>query len=70
MAKMVKGQLHVTAADLDKFTKDHGLDKPLAPGEYRVTDRNGVTRTHNMAKDLQALENMMKSMGMGHLLRK
>lgn len=70
MAKMVKGQLHVTASDLDKFTKDHGLDQPLAPGDYRVTDRNGVTRTYNMKRDLQALENMMKSMGVGHLLSK
>ena len=63
MAKMVKGQLRVTATDLDKFVKDHGLDKPRKPDEFSFTDRNGVTRVHNMADDLKKLDQMMKMFG-------
>lgn len=63
MAKMVKGQLQVTSADLDKFVKDHGWDKPLQPGEFSFTDRNGVTQVRNMADDLKKLDQIMKMFG-------
>ena len=64
MAKVVNGQLHVTAADLKKFKKDHGWDKPLAPGFSRFTDRNGITKEYNLADETKKMVNFFNQMGL------
>ena len=63
MAKMVKGKLQVSSADLDKLVKDHGLDKPLKPGKMQFVDRNGNTRVFDLDAETKKLDQFMKMFG-------
>jgi hypothetical protein len=62
MAKMVKGVLQVSTADLDKFVKDHG--GPVAPGMTRVIDKNGNVADMDFASQAQNMMNMFQNMGL------
>lgn len=57
---MTKPKIAVTEQSLDKFVKDHGLDKPLKPGELHVINRNGETSTFNLAEEVKKLEAFLR----------
>jgi hypothetical protein len=51
----------VTEAALKQFEKDHGLDRPLKPGEMHVIHRNGAHSIFNLEEETKKLDDFIRN---------